>query len=49
MTDLRKAPHCEQPFDAAFGGAQDKLPPGGSDEAIQPAEAPRWIALLRSQ
>jgi hypothetical protein len=41
--------HCE-PFDAAFGGAQDKLPLRGS-EAIQPRprQTPRRIAAsLRS-
>jgi hypothetical protein len=27
--------HCEEPFDAACGGAQDKLPLRRSDEAIQ--------------
>jgi hypothetical protein len=27
--------HCEWPFDAACGGAPDKLPLRGSDEAIQ--------------
>jgi hypothetical protein len=28
--------HCEEPFDAACGVAQDELPLGGSDAAIQP-------------
>ncbi|HEX8469171.1 MAG TPA: hypothetical protein VF620_15355 [Allosphingosinicella sp.] len=41
--------HCEEPFDAACGGAQDKLPLRGSGEAIQRAEAQHWIASLRSQ
>jgi hypothetical protein len=27
--------HCEEPFDAACGVAQDKLPLRGSDAAIQ--------------
>jgi hypothetical protein len=29
--------HCEEPFAAACGVAQDKLPLRGSDEAIQRA------------
>ncbi|HYW16586.1 MAG TPA: hypothetical protein VE891_10615 [Allosphingosinicella sp.] len=29
--------HCEEPFDAACGGAQDELQLRGSDEAIQRA------------
>jgi hypothetical protein len=29
--------HCEEPFDDACGGAQDKLPLRGSDAAIQRA------------
>jgi hypothetical protein len=27
--------HCQEPFDATCGGAQDELPLRGSDEAIQ--------------
>jgi hypothetical protein len=47
--EVAPARHCEEPFDAACGGAQDKLPLRGSDEAIQGADALRWIASLRSQ
>jgi hypothetical protein len=32
---LPLARHCEEPFDAACGGAQGKLPLRGSDAAIQ--------------
>jgi hypothetical protein len=41
-------PSCEELFDAACGGAQDELPPRGSDEAIQGGQK-RWIASLSSQ
>jgi hypothetical protein len=44
--------HCEEPFDAACGVAQDELPLRGSDEAIQLRRARHnqdWIASLRSQ
>jgi len=43
--------HCEEPFDAACGVAQDELPLRGSDEAIQPEGGHNqvWIASLRSQ
>jgi len=41
--------HCEKPFDAACGGAQDRLPPRGSDEAIQAEPAAAPDASLRSQ
>jgi hypothetical protein len=41
--------HCEEPFDAACGGAQDKLPLRGNDEAIQLGPPRRWIDSLRSQ
>jgi hypothetical protein len=40
--------HCEEPFGAACGVAQDKLPLCGSDEAIQ-LRPLGWIASLRSQ
>jgi hypothetical protein len=41
--------HCEEPFDAACGVAQDKLPLCGSDAAIHAAPPPDWIASLGSQ
>jgi hypothetical protein len=38
--------HCEEPFDAACGVAQDKLPLRGSDAAIQPT-SPEKTGLPR--
>ena len=40
------ARHCEEPFDAACGGAQDKLLLRSSDEAIHPSPAERGFTLV---
>ncbi|HYW17546.1 MAG TPA: protein adenylyltransferase SelO family protein [Allosphingosinicella sp.] len=39
--------HCEEPFDAACGGAQDELPLRGSNEAVEAPKTPE-AGLLRS-